>query len=141
LNRAGIATEAVGKSESGETIMIRKAIYQVLVIAGFLALCPVFATGTSARPVSQHVTLTGWISCTTCFMPNMCKAQTRFSCTQTWIGRGASYVLVVGDTHYVLSGSEKELAKAAAESSVTVSGDLDGTQLAVSTVTLAHKEK
>jgi len=74
-------------------------------------------------------------------MPNMCKAQTRLSCTQTWVGRGASYVLVVGDSHCVLSGSEKDLAKTAAEISVTVSGDLDGTYLAVATVSIAHKEK
>jgi hypothetical protein len=132
----------VGNNKSPEEkTMTKKSMYQVVVVAGVLALCLVFAGGASSQPVSQHVTLTGWVGCTTCLMPNTCKAQTRLSCTQWWTSQGASYVLVVGDSHYVLSGSEKDLAKAAAESSVTVSGDLDGTQLAVATVNFVHKEK
>jgi hypothetical protein len=71
----------------------------------------------------------------------MCKNQTRLSCTQSWIGRGASYVLVVGDRHYVLSGFDRELAKAAAENSVTVSGDLNGTEIVVTNVEINRKEK
>ena len=121
--------------------MIRKATYPIVVAVGVLALCSIFAAPASARPVSQHVTLTGYVSCTTCFEPNACKAQTRLSCTQMWVSQGASYVLVVGETHYRLSGFEKELAKAAAENSVTVSGDLNGTDLVVTTVDLAHKVK
>jgi hypothetical protein len=121
--------------------MIRKVMYQAFVVAGVLVLCSMFAGRASAQPVSQHVTLTGYISCTTCLMPNTCKNQTRLSCTETWMGRGASYVLVVGDRHYTLSGFEKELAKAAAENSVTITGDLDGTEITVATVGLAAKEK
>jgi len=121
--------------------MTKKATYPIVVAVGVLALCSMFAGPASARPVSQHVTLTGYVSCTTCLMPNACKSQTRLSCTQTWIGQGASYVLVVGDMHYRLSGFEKELAKAAAENSVTVSGDLNGTDLVVTTVDTAHKVK
>lgn len=120
--------------------MIRK-MFQVVVVAGVLVLCSMFAGGASAAPLSQHVTVTGYVSCTTCLMPNTCKNQTRLSCTQSWIGRGASYVLVVGDRHYVLSGFENELAKAAAESSVTVSGDLNGTELVVTSVATGRKEK
>jgi hypothetical protein len=116
-------------------------MHQVVVVAGVLALCSLFASRTSATPMSEHVTVTGYISCTTCLMPNMCKNQTRLSCVQSWMGRGASYVLVVGDRHYVLSGFENELAKAAAENSVTVSGDLNGTQLVVTNVNINHKEK
>ena len=121
--------------------MNTKAMYRIVVVAAVLTMCSMFAGKAVAAPVSQHVTVTGYLSCTTCLMPNMCKAQTRLSCTQWWTSQGASYVLVVGDSHYVLSGSEKDLAKAAAESSVTVSGDLDGTQLAVATVNFVHKEK
>jgi hypothetical protein len=120
--------------------MNRKAVYQTLVVAGVLALCAMFASRASAQPVSQHVSLTGYVSCTTCMQPNTCKAQTRLSCTQWWVSQGASYVLVVGDKHYVLSGSEKELAKAAAESSVTVTGDLTGNQLSVASVEWASKK-
>ena len=121
--------------------MIRNTMYQAVVLAGALALCSMFAGSASARPVSQHVTVTGYVTCTTCLMPNMCKNQTRLSCTQSWMGRGASYVLVVGDRHYVLSGFENELAKAAAENSVTVSGDLNGTDLVVTSVDTGRKEK
>jgi hypothetical protein len=121
--------------------MNSKAIYRIVVVAAVLAVCSMFAPGASASPVSQHVTVTGYVSCTTCLMPNMCKAQTRLSCTESWIGRGASYVLVVGDHHYVLSGFEKELEKAAAENSVTISGDLNGTDLMVTSVDAAHRVK
>jgi hypothetical protein len=121
--------------------MIRKAMFQVVVVAGVLVLCSMFARGTSAAPMSEHVTVTGYITCTTCLMPNTCKAQTRLSCIQSWMGRGASYVLVAGDRHYVLSGFDKELAKAAGENSVTVSGDLSGTDLVVTSVDIKHKEK
>jgi len=120
--------------------MIRKEMYQAVVVAGVLVLCSMFAGGASAKPVSQHVTMTGYVSCTTCMLPNTCKAQTRLSCTQWWVSQGASYVLVVGDKHYVLSGSEKELAKAAAESSVAVTGDLTGNQLSVASVEWTSKK-
>lgn len=121
--------------------MIKNAMYRMVVVAGVLALCSMFASRAGAAPVSQHVTVTGYVSCTTCLMPNTCKAQTRLSCTESWIGRGASYVLVVGDRHYVLSGFEQELAKAAAENSVTITGDLNGTDLAVTSVDIGHKVK
>ena len=120
--------------------MIRKMLAQAVAVAGFLALGAIFAGNASAAPVSQHVTLTGYITCTTCLEPNMCKAQTRVSCTQMWVGRGASYVLVVGNTHYVLSGSEKELAKAAFENTVTVSGELSGNEVTVASVDFPHKK-
>jgi hypothetical protein len=121
--------------------MIRKSIYQLVVLVGVLALGSMFLSAASATPVSQHVTVTGYVSCTTCMEPNVCKAQTRASCTEWWVSQGASYVLVVGDRHYRLSGFEKELAKAAFENSVTVTGDLDGTELTVSSVDFAHKAK
>jgi len=121
--------------------MIRKAMYQAVAMAGVLVLFSMFAGTASAQPVSQQVTLTGYVSCTTCLAANACKAQTRLSCTQWWISQGASYVLVVGNSHYRLSGFDKGLSKAAAESSVTVSGELNGTELTVATVSIVHKEK
>jgi hypothetical protein len=121
--------------------MVRKAIFQVVVIAAVVALCSMFAGSASAAPMSQHVTLTGYISCTTCVMPNACKGQTRLSCVEWGISQGASYVLVVGGNHYKLSGLEKELEKAAAENTVTVSGELNGTEVAVTSVDIVHKEK
>jgi hypothetical protein len=121
--------------------MNRKLMAQVLVLAGVLALCSAFAGNAGAAPVSQHVSFTGYISCTTCMQPNTCKAQTRLSCTQWWVSQGASYVLVVGSSHYRLSGSEKELLKAAAENSVTITGDLTDNEIAVSSVEIHHREK
>jgi hypothetical protein len=121
--------------------MISNAIYRIVVLAGVLTLCSMFAPSSGAEPVSEHVTLTGYVSCTTCLMPNACKAQTRLSCTEWWISQGASYVLVVGDRHYILSRFEKELAKVAGHNSVTVSGDLNGTDLVVMSVDTANKEK
>jgi hypothetical protein len=111
-----------------------RLISGMAVLAGVLALAPLFANPASATPAAEHVSLTGFVSCTTCLMPNSCKAQTRLSCTQWWVNQGASYVLVVGDKHYVLSGAEKELANAAAENSVTITGELTGNQLAVASV-------
>jgi hypothetical protein len=116
-------------------------MYRVVVVAAVLTLGSMFAGRASAEPVSQHVTVTGYVSCTTCLMPNTCKAQTRLSCTQWWVNQGAAYVLVVGDTHYVLSGFENELAKASAENSVTVTGDLDGRNLIVTAVESGHNTK
>jgi hypothetical protein len=88
--------------------MIRKMMYQVFILTGVFVLGAMLPGSASAQPVSEHATLTGWVSCTTCLLPNACHAQTRPSCTQWWVNQGASYVLVVGDRHYVLSGSEKE---------------------------------
>jgi hypothetical protein len=121
--------------------MTRKAILLAVVVAGVFAVCSMFASGASALPVSQHVTVTGYVSCTTCLEPNVCKAQTRAACTEWWVSQGASYVLVAGDKHYRLSGFETELGKAAFENSVTITGDLDGTEIAVSSVDFAHKTK
>jgi hypothetical protein len=118
--------------------MMKKGTHQTLVAVGVLALCLTFAAAASA--VSQHVTMTGWISCTTCLLPNTCKAQTRLSCVQTWVSQGAAYVLVVGNAHYRLSGDEKALAKAAGDT-VTITGELNGTELLVTSIDTGRKEK
>lgn len=120
---------------------MKRMTFQVIVLAGVLALCSMFVGGASAQPVSQHVALTGYISCTTCLMPNACKAQTRLSCTQWWVNQGASYVLVVGNDHYRLSGFDKELAKAAAENTVTITGDLADNVISVASVEVNRREK
>jgi hypothetical protein len=118
--------------------MMKKRMYQTLAAVGVLALCVTCATVAGA--VSQHVTLTGWISCTTCLLPNTCKAQTRLSCVQTWVSQGASYVLVVGNAHYRLSGDDKALAKAAGDT-VTITGELNGAELLVTSIDTGRKEK
>jgi len=117
-----------------------KLMSRIAVLAGVVALGSLLPGWAATQPSPEQVSLTGWISCTTCLQPNTCKAQTRLSCVQQWIGQGASYVLMVGDKHYVLSGLEKELAKAAAENSVTITGELTGNQLTVASVQLPSKK-
>jgi hypothetical protein len=121
--------------------MTKKGLVQVALFVAVLMLGFAFANVASAQPVSQHVTLTGYVSCVTCLQPNACHAQTRLGCTQWWTSQGSAYVLVVGDTHYRLSGMDKELLKAAAENSVTVTGDFDGFAVAVTGVDIAHATK
>ena len=117
-----------------------KLMSRIAVLAGVVALGSLLPGQAATQPSPEQVSLTGWISCTTCLQPNTCKAQTRLSCVQQWIGQGASYVLMVGDKHYVLSGFEKDLAKAAAENSVTITGELTGNQLTVASVQLPSKK-
>jgi len=107
---------------------------QKAVVAALFAFCLMFASETVAEPVSQNVIVTGWISCTRCLMPNACKAQSRLSCIQTYVSQGDPYILVTGNHRYKLSGDEKDIAKAAAENSVTVTGELDGNELTVTSV-------
>jgi hypothetical protein len=121
--------------------MSRKGIFHAAVLAGVLALCSILSVGANAQPMAQHVTLTGYITCSTCLMPNACKAQTRLGCTEWWVNQGASYVLIVGDTKYRLVGMEKDLLKAAAQNSVTITGSFDGTEVSVTNVDLSHAGK
>src|ERR1700733_5261423 len=111
--------------------MSKKSILYAALLAGVLAACSLFSSLTNAQPGSQHVTLTGYISCTTCLLPNACKAQTRLGCTEWWVNQGAAYVLVAEDKHYRLAGMGDELLKAAAKNSVTISGEFDGAEVAV----------
>jgi len=120
--------------------MIQRKFSHIALLAAGLGAALCVANNSVAQPAPDRVTLTGWISCTTCFEPNACKAQTRWSCTQSRVAEGASYVLVVNEKHYVLSGLEKELAKAAAENSVTITGDLTGYRLAVANVDIPAKK-
>jgi len=116
-----------------------KSVSRIAVLFGVLAVGSLLVD--TARAMPERVSLTGWVTCTTCLAFNACKAQTRLSCTLSGVSQGASYMLVVGDKHYLLSGLEKELAKAAAESSVTVTGDLTGNQLSVVGVDWPSKKR
>jgi hypothetical protein len=120
--------------------MITKATYRFVRTAAIFAFFVMLANNTVAVPASQHVTVTGWIGCTHYFMPNACKAQSRVSCIQSWVSQGDPYILVVGNHRYKLSGDENELAKAVAENSVTITGNLDGNELAVESVEWKGKQ-
>jgi hypothetical protein len=116
------------------------AMYRLVIVAAILAFCSMTAGKAIAEPASQHVTVTGWISCTHCLMPNTCKGGSRLSCIQSWVSQGDPYILVVGAHRYKLSGDETDLAKAAGENSVTITGDLDGNELTVASVDWKTKQ-
>ena len=79
------------------------------------------------------VTLTGWVSCSICLLPNTCKAQARDSCVSWWVNQGSSYVLVVGTRKYRLLGADKEL-KGLAGRTVTITGEQFRSDVTVATV-------
>jgi hypothetical protein len=121
--------------------MSPKTLHRIALAVGVLAACSMFAADKAiAQPISQHVTVTGWIGCTHYFTQNACKAQTRLSCIQEWVRQGDPYVLVVGNHRYKMVGDDKDLAKAAAQNSVTVTGDLDGNVLTVASVDWKGKQ-
>src|ERR1700685_4057900 len=106
----------------------------ILVTLMFVGL--MFTRSALAQSDSQIVTLTGWVSCTTCLLPNTCKAQTRRSCVWWWVNQGAAYALVVGTRHYRLLGPDKELKKLSqfAGSTVTITGEQFRTDVTVTSV-------
>jgi hypothetical protein len=120
---------------------MRKSVAYTISLVGVLMLSAMLSSVVKAQPVTQHVTISGYLTCTTCLLPNACKAQTRLGCTEWWVNQGAAFVLVVGEKKYRLSGMEKELLKAAAEDSVTISGDFDGSEVAVQSVDFSHAGK
>jgi hypothetical protein len=103
--------------------MLRRVKVRIVAVAGILALSSIFTSIVGARPASQHVTLTGRVSCSMCVLPNTCRAQTRRSCVSWWVNQGAAYVLIVGTQNYRLLGADKQLAPFAGDT-VTVTGDM-----------------
>jgi Protein of unknown function (DUF5818) len=118
-----------------------KKMCSAVLLAGVLAISPVFAGRAAAQPSPENVTVSGRVSCTTCLLPNTTKAQTRLSSTLWWVSQGASFVLVADNGQvYRLSGAENDLKKFAGDT-VTVSGNLNGSDLAVATVEHATNAK
>jgi hypothetical protein len=103
--------------------MLRRVKDRIVAVAGVLALSSIFTGILGARPASQHVTLTGQLSCSMCVLPNTCRAQTRRSRVSWWVNQSAAYVLVVGTRNYRLLGADKELAPFAGDT-VTVTGNM-----------------
>jgi hypothetical protein len=104
-----------------------------MIRASIVVLCLTFAGAVFPQSGSHSVTLTGWVSCSMCMLPNTCRAQTRRSCVSWWVNQGSSYVLVVGTKTYRLLGADKELAKCAGRT-VTITGDQFRSDVTVATV-------
>jgi hypothetical protein len=119
--------------------MKKETIYRVLILACIFAVGSAFALSGKAASTPDVVTMAGRVSCTTCELPNTCKAQTRLSCTLWYVNQGAAFALVT-DSHkvYRLSGFESDLRKFAG-STVVVTGNLtdNNTELAILTITPA----
>jgi hypothetical protein len=121
--------------------MKAKGMWRVFIAVSAVAVCSMFAIGTKAAPADEHVSLTGYLTCTTCVLPNACHAQTRLGCTEWWTNQGAAYVLVAGDRRYRLAGDDGDLAAAMADRSVTVTGNFDGYEVAVGNVRSGSNDK
>ena len=117
-----------------------KSMCRAVVRARILALCLTLVGGAFAQSGSHRVTLTGWVSCTMCVLPNTCRAQTRRSCVAWWVNQGASDVLVVGTRSYRLLGANKQLARFAGDT-LTVTGDSFRSDVTVATIDEAPQRK
>jgi hypothetical protein len=117
-----------------------KSTCQGVVRAGTLAVCLTLAGAVFAQSESHTVTLTGWVSCSTCLLPNSCKAKTQMSCVSWWVNQGGSYVLVVGTQHYRLLGADRQL-KGLAGRTVTITGDAFRSDVTVATVEPSSQTK
>ena len=113
--------------------MLRKSITLGLVRAGILALGLTLAGALLAQSESHPVTLTGWVSCSICVLPNTCKAKTPMSCVSWWVNQGGSYALVVGTKSYRLLGADRELERLAGRM-VTITGQEFRSDVTVATV-------
>jgi hypothetical protein len=96
----------------------------------------------SAQNSGLQQTLTGVIRDSICKVqnyPNHHKGVTPFSCTLMCVHEeGASYVLVVDDSVYILDGDRSDLDKFAG-GPATVTGHADGNSVSVDSVTAAKK--
>lgn len=106
------------------------------------ALSPTW-TGPSESPSADDAgvlrTLTGTVSDSICKGRGIYKAQTRMSCTLLCVDtKGADYVLVVGDSVYVLEGHRGQLREFAG-GPATVTGRVNGNALVVESVAKTHK--
>ena len=82
--------------------------------------------------------LTGLVSDAICKGMHFRKALTPFSCTLKCVHDGADYVLVVGETFYILEGHRADLDKFAG-GRATVRGHVNGDRFTVDSVTKAEK--
>lgn len=122
--------------------MSKRAMFQIVCLAIFLALQLVTAIRSAPQSATSNVSLTGTVSCSVCLakhsVPKL-KIYTRLSCTDCCIiNLGASFVLVVGNETYKLEGDRNQIKKFAG-GEATVSGTVQGGTFKVSTIDAPHK--
>jgi hypothetical protein len=93
----------------------------------------------STNPGSQE-TLTGKVACAAqvSHLYSCRKNDTLYGCALSCVQAGSHFVLLVGDTSYLLQGGQKELERFAG-GKAAVTGLVNGTQIDVSTVAKAAK--
>lgn len=104
--------------------MKKRILAGAILLAAVLVLSGLISPVLQAQSGPPHVTATGFVSCSMCLIPGLCQNQTRLACVQMWVTTGASYVLVVGDSHYILAGEPADLLDAASKTEVTITGVL-----------------
>jgi hypothetical protein len=92
-----------------------------------------FAGGVFAQSTPNAITMTGWVTCSMCLLPNACKAKTPSSCVSWWVNQGSSYVLIVGTRRYRLLNADDKL-KGRAGRTVTITGQQFRSDVIVATV-------
>ena len=102
--------------------MREKSELRRAVQAGILAILLTSAAAAFAQNAPNTVTLTGWVSCAMCVLPNACKAKTRTECVSWWVNQGGGYVLVVGTRNYRLLGADDRLKRLAGRT-ITITGE------------------
>jgi hypothetical protein len=113
--------------------MREKSELRRVVRATILTVLLISSTAAFAQTASNTVTLTGWVSCAMCFLPNACKAKTRTECVSWWVNQGGSYVLVVGTRNYRLLGADDKLKRFAGRT-VTITGEQFRSDVTVTSV-------
>jgi|SRR6266568_3360643 len=81
-------------------------------------------------------TLTGVVTDTMCGKKHMMPGKSDAVCTRECVKAGSKYAILVGDKLYTLTGDAKQIQQFAGKKA-TVSGDLNGTALAVKLIAQA----
>ena len=105
-----------------------------------LAFAAALLFSASHLSAANQQQLTGIVSDSMCGASHMTKDKTPAECTRICVKDGMKYALVVGDRVYTLTGHEAELGKLAGEKA-TVKGDVNGTNVTVSSVQGAANSK
>jgi hypothetical protein len=113
--------------------MRKKSELRRAVQAGILAILLTSTGAAFAQNASNTVTLTGWVSCAMCVLPNACKAKTRTECVSWWVNQGGAYVLVVGTRNYRLLGADDKLKRFAGRT-ITITGEQVRSDVTVTSV-------
>lgn len=109
---------------------MQPAIFRKFVI---LASITMSLTNLSAASTQK---LTGVVSDDMCKSKHMMPGHSDADCARACVKSGSKYVLMVGDTAYVLKGDAKQIAQFAGKR-VSVSGDLTNNAVSVQSITVA----